>query len=130
MSKFLDLQFGLNKEKETLPIIREFFKTDIKRSSNKFQKYDFEDNEFKYELKSRNNNHDKYPTVLINADKVSNPKTILLFNFTDGLYYIKYKPIRFSKFERKSFCRSARIDANDFENLVIYIPINKLKKIN
>ena len=128
MSKRLDLEYGLKKEDEVLPIIREYFKRDISKATDKYSKYDYKDDIYKYELKSRKNSINTYPTVLINADK-ANPNTYLLFNFTDGLYYIKFRPIRFSKFERKLFQRSYRREGNDYKNDVIYIPINKLKKI-
>ena len=129
MSFKQDYFFGLKKEDELLPIIRTFFNRDIQKSTNKFERFDFIDEKYKYELKSRNNNYDKYPTTLIPADKVCK-RIIFLFNFTDGLYYIKYRKSKFNTFERKMFVRNKRNDFNDLQKEYYYIPIDKLKKIN
>ena len=130
MSFKKDYSFGLGKENEILPIITTFFDRDIKKSKNNFDKYDFEDDKYKYELKSRNNEYNKYPTTIICNDKVITDKLIFLFNFTDGLYYIKYSKSKFDNFEKKLFVRNKRQDYNDLEKMYIYIPIEKLKKIN
>lgn len=76
---------------------------------------------------SRNVNYDMYETTIIPADKICK---IFLFNFRDGLYYIKYRKSKFDTFERKIFVRNQRDDYNDIPKEYIYIPINKLKKIN
>lgn len=124
-----DYYKGLEKEKEVLPIIRNFFNRDIQKTINNFERFDFACNKYKYELKSRNNEYSKYPTTLIPADKICK-RIIFLFYFTDGLYYIKYSKSKFSKFEKKQFCRNKRNDFNDLQKEYYYIPIDKLKKIN
>lgn len=129
MSFRRDYCFGLKKEDELLPIIRTFFDRDIQKSTNKFERFDFVDEKYKYELKSRQNEYNKYPTTLIPADKICK-RIIFLFNFTNGLYYIKYRKSKFNTFERKMFVRNQRSDFNDLEKEYIYIPIDKLKKIN
>lgn len=124
-----DYLFGLGKENEILPVIRTFFKRDIEKSTSKFEKFDYKDDKYKYELKSRKNEYNKYPTTIICNDKVITDKLIFLFNFTDGLYYIKYSKSKFDKFEKKLFVRNKRSDFKDLEKDYIFIPIEKLKKI-
>lgn len=129
MSFKQDYYFGLDQEEKVLPIIRNFFNRDIQKSINKFERFDYSDEKYKYELKSRNNTYNKYLTTLICADKISK-NSIFLFNFLDGLYYIKYRKSKFNKFEKKLFVRNKRYDYNDKQKDYIYIPIEYLKKIN
>jgi len=129
MSFKQDYYFGLDQEEKVLPIIRNFFNRDIQKSINKFERFDYSDEKYKYELKSRNNTYNKYLTTLICADKISK-NSIFLFNFLDGLYYIKYRKSKFNKFEKKLFVRNKRYDYDDKEKDYIYIPIEYLKKIN
>ena len=129
MSFKQDYYFGLDQEEKVLPIIRNFFNRDIQKSINKFERFDYSDEKYKYELKSRNNTYNKYLTTLICADKISK-NSIFLFNFLDGLYYIKYRKSKFNKFEKKLFVRNKRYDYDDKEKDYIYIPIEYLKRIN
>lgn len=127
MSLQKDLVFGLNKEKNVLEIINKFFNRTICKSLDKFSRFDFFDCKYTYELKSRRCDYNKYPSTMIAADKMKE-KTIFLFQFTDGLYYIKYKK-EFLLFETKLFVRPKREGINDVKKLYVYIPIEKLKKI-
>jgi hypothetical protein len=129
MSFKTDYSYGLKKEDELLPIIKSFFQRDILKSTNKFERFDYSDEKYKYELKSRQNDYNKYPTTLIPASKICKG-IIFLFNFTDGLYYIKYRKSKFNTFEKKMFVRNKRYDYNDKQQEYYYIPIDKLKKIN
>jgi hypothetical protein len=129
MSFVKDYRFGICKEFEILPVISKYFKSNIVRSNEKYNKYDFYDSTNKYELKSRNNEYNKYPTTLIAVDKVINDSLIFLFNFTDGLYYIKYESHIFDTFEKKPFVRNQRTDYNDIKKDYFFIPIEKLTKI-
>jgi hypothetical protein len=129
MSYQVDRVAGLKKEGEVLPIIKTYFDRDIQKCTERYAKYDFFDEKYKYELKSRNNTYDKYPTTLICADKTCK-RIIFLFHFTDGLYYIKYRKSKFNTFEKKMFVRNKRSDYDDLEKEYIYIPIEHLKKIN
>lgn len=124
-----DFKKGKEAERVVLPIIQKFFNRDIKQSVGKYCKYDFEDNEFKYELKSRNNTKDKFDTTLIGADKIVDSKIIFLFNFLDGLYYIEYNEEVFNTFGKSMFCREKREGYNDKPKDYIFIPVNLLKKI-
>ena len=122
-------QYGKAKEVEILPTIKAFFKRDIQQYSKQYDDFDFYDEECEYELKSRTNNYSKYPTTMITLNKVTkttNKKIILLFNFTDGLYYIEYSPEQFSKYEVKKFSRAMK---SWDEKEHVYIDIRDLKKV-
>jgi hypothetical protein len=130
LSVIRERQNGLNAQKQILPIIKEFFNRDIKEIEARFSKYDFQDEEYIYELKSRTNAYSAYPTTLEPADKIIEnwKKQIFLFKFTDGLYYINYSKELFDTFEKKEY-RRYRQDWNDKEKLYYFIPIDKLNKI-
>jgi len=122
-----DYQYGMIKELEVLDIIKKYFDRDINKSIDRYCNYDFYDDKFTYELKSRRNKYDTYPTTMIPELKLKK-RTILLFNFLDGLYYIKYKKNKFEEFERGYFCKD-RNDKKDVNKGYVYIPIDKLKCI-
>tara|TARA_R110000868_G_scaffold58558_2_gene180762 strand:- start:423 stop:866 length:444 start_codon:yes stop_codon:yes gene_type:complete len=124
-----DLNFGLDCELSILKKIRSFFGRDIIKTVNKFDKFDYTDNRYNYELKSRKCNYETYKTTIIACDKLKD-KSIYLFNFNNELYYIKYDKKKFEKFEKKEFVRPPRPDKIDVKKMYVYIPIEKLKKIN
>jgi hypothetical protein len=112
--------------------IKPFFKDNIIKINSRYSKYDYEGDKYIYELKTRNNCYSSFPTTLIPYDKIikdSQKRQIFLFNFKDGLYYIKYREKKFKKFDLNTFCRYKRPDYNDVEKLYYYIPIEKLKPI-
>jgi hypothetical protein len=124
-----DYAFGITKEQEVLTKINEYFKDDIQQVLNKKSKNDFKGTKYIYELKSRTNKYADYPTTLIAQDKIFSDNHIFLFNFTDGLYYIKYDEEAFKEFEVKDFKRRFRTDIKDIKKPYLYIPIIKLCKI-
>jgi hypothetical protein len=121
-------QKGLVAEKKVLPIVRKYFERDVKHITDRFSKYDFEDEEYCYELKSRTNRRESFPDTLIGLDKVENvgKKLILLFEFTDSLCFIEYDAEKFSKYEVVMFGRN---DRNVKPKLHIKIPICDLHQI-
>jgi len=127
------LKYGKQKEVEVLPHIKEYFNSkSIKIPKNKYSTYDFidDDNEVIYELKSRTNKYNQYPTTMIQEDKILNThyKQIFLFNYIDGLYYIEYDETLFNEFDKKKYSQY-RTDKVDVFKTYIYIPIDKLKQI-
>jgi hypothetical protein len=140
----IDNKFGIECESRVLEILNKNFKLDsnIQKSRSVFSSYDFYSTKYFYELKSRNNKYAEYYTTLISEKKIKdnivkgqdeNGKQkyglILLFNFTDGLYYIEYEPELFSTFELKMFKRNTRLDYKDKEQMYYHIPIKYLQKI-
>lgn len=123
-----DYTFGTEQENLVLPKLREFFGREIKKSQNQYDKSDFFDDEYYYEMKSRTNAYSKYPTTMITEDKIrEDKKLILLFNFTDGLYYIEYDKEKFDGYERRMFSR-AGFKWNEKSHL--YIDINDLRPVS
>lgn len=122
-----DNKRGLVEQKALLPIIKEFFKKDIIEIENKLSPFDYECSKYYYELKTRTNTKDKYPTTLIGRNKIlGDKKSILIFKYTDCLCYIKYKKSLFDTFEIKKFDRNSKEpNKKDY----IYIPIEHLKII-
>ena len=122
-----DFNYRYNKGKEAevavLPLIIEYFKRDIKPTTNKLDRFDFTCSEYKYELKARTNNFDKYPTTMIAVDKLE-PNVILLFSFTDGkLAFIEYDEDKFNTYDVKLFTKYTVPKKH------IYIPITDLTLI-
>jgi hypothetical protein len=115
---------GKLEEEKTLPILKEYFKRDIKQTLNKLDKYDFECDKYKYELKTRTNKFNDYPTTMIGKDKLET-NAILIFKFSDDiLAYIEYDEERFKTYETKLFTKY-KIPKEH-----IYIPIKDLKIIS
>lgn len=129
MSSFnIDAQMGKVNEDKVYNIITKYWNDrQITKSNDLYCNYDYFDNKYKYELKSRRCDHDKYPTTMIPEMKC-HKRTYLLFLFTDGLYYIKYKKDKFDKFEKKMFVKN-RCDKKDVMKYYYYIPVECLKKI-
>ncbi len=124
-----EYEAGKKSEEEVLPIITKYFKREIKKSVGRYTRYDFEDGEYKYELKTRTNKCSQYPTTLLPLGKITDDKHIFLFRFTDGLYYLEYDKEVFETFEVKQFVRNYRSDYNDVEAKHIFIPIEYLVQI-
>lgn len=126
-----DYVFGKGKEDELLPTISAFFKDTIQKATSRFSKYDFiGQNGTTYELKSRTCDVSKFPTTLFPKSKVgTNDNQIFLFNFTNGLYYIKYDPDIFDTIKTTLFKRQARVDFNDKPQYYYEIPVELLKKV-
>jgi len=123
----LSYKFGKAQEVRILPVLKEYFKTEIQATKNQYDKYDFTDPKTNYEVKSRTNKYNRYPTTMITADKVAgDKKLIFIFNFVDCLAVIEYDEERFAKYERQMFSR-AQI-ATD-EKIHLFIPIGDLEII-
>ena len=129
MSSFIiDLNMGKKNEDKVFNMIRKYWSDrQISKAIDNYSNYDFYDYKYKYELKSRRCNHDKYPTTLIPEMKC-HKRTYLLFLFNDGLYYIRYKKNQFEKYDKKMFVKD-REDKKDVCKYYYYIPIEDLKKI-
>lgn len=123
-------RFGKQQESKILPVIIQYFKKEITPTTRQYAKYDFYDENTNYEAKSRTNKYDKYDSTMITMNKCCKcdmaKDLILLFNFTDGLYFIKYNEEQFSKYYRCHFSRAGE-DWDEKEH--IYIPITDLSLI-
>jgi hypothetical protein len=124
-----DYLYGLAQEQKILPILQDHFGKELVRNQERWGKYDFYTDKSYFELKSRTNRKDAYPTTLITCNKViplEDKELYFLFNFVDELSYIKYDPVLFDTFERKKFSRiNQAYDEKDY----FYIPIQHLGTI-
>jgi hypothetical protein len=127
-----DYQYGIAKQKEIFPILKDYFGGGLMESKNKWAKFDFYDESSLYELKSRKVKKSTYPTTIITANKnMSNcnrddKKVVFVFNFIDEICFVEYNAESFSKYETQQFSR-AEIDSDLKEHY--HIPINDLKTI-
>jgi hypothetical protein len=132
-----DYKFGIDQEIKIKSIIETAFKIKVNKTNSMYNPYDYycESNKTFYELKSRNNTYDAYPTTMLGMNKLNfrmdlldDKKFVFLFNFTDGLYYINYEKTLFDTFE---VMRGGRWDRGKEEiKDYLFIPINHLNKIN
>jgi hypothetical protein len=118
--------FGKVQEARVLPVIREKFQRDIIASEGQYAKYDFYDDDYNYELKSRTFHYRKYDTTMIQLNKTckcDEKGLMLLFNFTDGVYYIEYNEEQFDKYFRQQY---SQVNESWDERPHLYIPITDL----
>ena len=130
MSLQKDIDFGCKKEVELFDTLCSKF-GDLVQCDDKYSKFDFYNDKYEIELKSRRNARNTYPTTMIASDKYSrytDKKIVFVFCFTDGIYYIKYKHKQFKKYEKKLFKRS-RPGHYDVQKEYVYIPVSDLKKL-
>jgi hypothetical protein len=123
-------KIGKNGEDIILPKIKVHFNRDIKQYPNKYSKYDYFDNKYLYEVKTRTNTLNRYDTTIITENKLMenrvNKPVILLFNFTDCIASIEYNKDKFESYEREMFSRA---QIKDDEKIHVHIPIEDLTVI-
>lgn len=126
-----DNKFGLNEENLILPILEKFFNEKISKSTNIYEKWDGAGNNTLYEIKSRTNRYNAFNDTIIGANKIldTDKTQIFIFNFTDGIYYIKYDKSLFDTFPNSPFVRNERADIVDTIKQYYYIPVKKLTLI-
>lgn len=94
-----DLMFGAEGEAETLPVLIEYFGFNIKKL-HRFSCFDFcsDDKKTYFELKTRRNDKNKYPSTIVPTSKLVKAKKLFkkgcdvyfVFNFEDVISIIKY----------------------------------------
>jgi len=121
-------KYGKKGESKVYPIIQQFFNRAITANEEQYAKYDYTCPQYNYEVKSRTCRSTTYPDTMITMNKLGGDRGLmLLFNFTDALYYIEYDPETFKEFRTDMFSRAKQ--AWD-EKEHIYIPMDKLTKIH
>jgi hypothetical protein len=134
-----DLHFGASKEKEILPILNAYFKTECVPETYKFAIFDFVDDEKKVciELKSRRICKRQYPDIMIGYNKVREGfrrirrgyTVYLVWCFTDKLCYYELTRETFEKdWVKKNTCSRWDRIGNEITDLV-YVPVGQLKNI-
>jgi hypothetical protein len=102
------------------------------KSTYRYDAYDYSNEEYYVELKSRNNTSTYYPTTMLSYSKIEfakrNPdkKYMFFFRFTDGLFYHKYDPTY--DYDVRVGGRSDR-NVPEFKNY-LFIPIHLLTRVN
>ena len=134
MSYNNDYNFGKMKEAEALSMIQNYFNDDsIYQTTERYNPYDYIGRDAVYDIKSRTNTYNRYPTTLLKCyhldKKPADKDLIFLFYFTDGLYYIKYDKKLFDTFQINELKRGFRVGKVDLHELHLLIPINNLIKI-
>jgi hypothetical protein len=125
----LDKKMGDIGETTILPKLQEHFNTSIRKTTDIYEKFDYiDDAGTKYELKSRRNSMNAYPTTLIPKHKVLGGEQYFVFNFIDKLSYIKYDKEVFDTFETKELV-DGRYGYQRDGVLHYLIPVGKLTQI-
>jgi len=121
-------RYGKAKEEKLLPLLREHFGREVQATEGRYAKYDYYDDEYNYEVKSRTNRMKAYPTTMITKNKTegSDKPVVLLFNYTDCLAYIEYDEEQFKTYDVEAFSRAG---VSWDEKPHIYIPIDHLSVI-
>lgn len=120
------LEYGLSNENKILLNIQNVFSKNIEKSKYKYSKYDYYDKQSKYifELKTRRITHNQYPTALLNVCKINYKNLIIIYEYTDGLFYVVYDEELFNTFGSNL----QRINGYNQVQDVIHIPYQYLTK--
>jgi len=137
--KIKDLSFGTMNEQKVLRYLnkRKRFNGSLRKTENQYETFDFENDNYICELKSRRVPSKRYPTAMCGLNKVKdirkypNKKIRFYFLFTDGLYYWDYKKnTAGSLIENEWFCalggRSDR--GKDEHTMMLHIKRDYLNK--
>jgi len=132
MEKFkIDEDFGKEQENKSEEYIKDYFKQATLKKLSRFNKFDFEGDTALFEVKTRRNNYNKYPSTMIGYNKILACKkcekdVYFIFQYIDGNYYYKY--CKDDSFEIK---KGGRFDRGRVElDYYCFIPIEKLIKID
>ena len=125
-----DYTFGIKKEIELLPIIKKAFNDETITQLDRLNVFDYKGDNKYIELKSRNNNYNKYPTTMIGYNKIKkalelNEDVYFIFNFTDGIYYYKFDRDKELEVKQGGRFDRGRPEIKDY----YFIPIEILQKI-
>ena len=128
-----DLAFGINEEANKHPFLEEVFGEKLERQTG-FASMDYKGSTIYVELKTRRINHDRYPTALISASKVdfcekSNADCYFVYQYTDGIFYVKYDKALFATFWTDKYTRTESPDMVAREKDTTFIPVKYLKPL-
>ena len=130
-----DLAFGTNEEANLLSRLEGVFGKKLERQLG-YASMDYKSLEkpLYVELKTRRIRHDQYPTALISAHKVdfckkSNSECYFVYQYTDGLFYIKYDEKVFESFWSGVYRRNESADMVARDKQTVFIPVEHLKPL-
>lgn len=110
---------GKASEDAVLQKLITYFARDIVQTTDKYNKFDFKCEQYSYELKTRTNKMNAYPSTMIGLNKMET-NAILLFKFIDCLTYINYDKDKFASYKIDYFTKY------DVPQAHIYIPVKDL----
>lgn len=124
-----DMSFGFGEEETIKPKLEEHFGK--LQKLDKYNPFDFENEEFIIEVKSRRIPHDKYNSLMFNYSKLEKlegyedkKEAIFVFNCEDGIFYWVYDSSQFT------IGRGGRCDrgCNEY-SVMAFVPIEHIKSI-
>ena len=127
-----DYDFGVSMEDMLLTKIRSVWGDDIERTTDKYALADYTSSTYNIELKSRRNSLGKYPTTMVGQNKIdylltSEKHGVVIFKFTDGLYYFDVSNDNINKC---GLAEGGRCDRGRVEkNMYYYVPTSILSKV-
>ncbi len=99
-----DLAFGLPKEDPVLDKLKKHFEEEIAKSTYQYCPHDGFSQTTEYEIKSRRNKYNQYPTTIVPCSKIRDMKRdrlVFVFNFLDKLCYAVYNKETFATYNVK-----------------------------
>ncbi len=136
--KMKDITFGERQEEYKLPILQTYFSDNIESTREKYGKmfeFDYFDDNYFIEMKSRRCNFGQYPTLMFGENKLikgdellsENPnlKIYYIWNCYDNLYFWKH---RSSPYTTKISGRYDR--GRDETNMCVHVENQYIKKLS
>lgn len=134
----VDYQFGIEQEKRVYEVLKQSkLRKNLEHSANPRAPWDFYSKRAVYELKSRRMLSTEYDETLIDYRKIENAieaesqglRSYFLFNFQDGVYYVKFDYGLFLTFRTEYSQFKPRSDKVSLPSKRIFIPISYLRRI-
>jgi hypothetical protein len=125
-----DINYGTELEIPIIKRMEDYFGEVISKAEDRFSPFDAYSDNTKYEIKSRRNRYEAFPTTIISCDKTrTKGRLIFVFHFTNGLFFIEYKEEIFQQFQIQNV---AAVRKGGLRTLKphYFIPIERLIKIN
>ena len=119
--------FGSNGEKHALNLIKTVFGGNVMQTQYIYTKFDFYNESYLFEVKTRNICSSKFKTALINTGKIIDRNIIFMFQYLDKILYIRYDKEIFDTFEIEYTKKLNTVLTTDD---VYHIPIYCLTEIN
>mgnify|MGYP003130203402 CR=1 FL=1 len=139
MNKIIESEYKFGVESEAIikPILEE--KVGDLETTERYDSFDFVNNNFTIELKTRKNTKTKYLDTIIGkckfnkADEIleNNPemRILFVFSFTDGIFYWEYNKEQANNFQER-WIRRRDLGPQHKGQMYMLIPVNILESIN
>lgn len=123
---YIEWQYGIEQEKKIKPELEKKFGS-LKEPKTKYSKFDFFNDNYFIEIKSRKCKSSLYDTSLLPAEKIDEQFTqqVFVFNFIDCVKYIYYDKEKFNKFTLKIFNRNSNYPPKFY----YYIPLTEMETL-